>query len=55
MSVQYYKLYKLNPTLHYTKHSLNNFSRIVMDAWVGSASALAALDRWCTYRLHGDR
>jgi len=26
-----------------------------MDACVGSASASAVLDRWCTYRLHGDR
>jgi len=23
-AVQYYKLYKLNPTLYYTKHPLNN-------------------------------
>jgi len=26
-----------------------------MDACVGSASASATLDRWRTYRLHGDR
>jgi len=26
-----------------------------MDACVGSASASAALDRWRTYRLHGDQ
>jgi len=26
-----------------------------MDAYVASASASAAIDRWRTYRLHGDR
>jgi len=26
-----------------------------MDACVGSAAASAALDTWCTYRLHADR